>query len=185
MAGSLRDQLLKAGLVDKNKAKKSQHQERKTNTQNRQAAKSGKKVKAKGQDIQQKILKEQRAKQKRDHELNKQRDLELAKKAMHAEVRQIILQNLVDVPKNAETEYHFTHDKKVKKIYITDNQQQQLVKSQLAIVFFDLQYKLIPDSVAEKIEDRIPDLLIRIKPDAGLDKDDPYADFQVPDDLQW
>lgn len=185
MAGSLRDQLLKAGIVDKNKAKKSQHQQRKVNTTNRQAAKSGKKVKTKGQDIQQKILKEQREKQQRDHELNMQRDLERAKKAIHAEVRQIILKNLIEVPKAAEVEYHFTHENKIKKLYITDDQQKQLVKSQLAIVFFDLQYKLIPDRVAEKIEDRIPKLLIRIQPEAKVDENDPYADFQIPDDLKW
>ena len=27
--------------------------------------------------------------------------------------------------------------------------------------------------------------VIRIKPEAKPDEDDPYADFQIPDDLMW
>ena len=185
MAGSLRDQLLKAGAIDKKKAKQSQHQKRKGDNKKRQAVKSGQKVDVQDSS-QQKIEQEQREKQQRDLELNKQRDADRAKKALSAEVRQIVLQHKIEIPKDAEVSYNFEHNKKIKKIYVTTIQQDQLTRGQLAIAIIEQAYHLIPDKMAEKIESRLPEMVIRIQSEDMSDKDDdPYANYEIPDDLMW
>jgi len=186
MAGSLRDQLLKAGAVDKKKAKQSQHQKRKGDNKKRQAVKSGQKVEAENSS-QQKIEHEQREKQQRDLELNKQRDADRAEKALQAEVRQIVLLHKIEISKEAEVSYNFEQDKKIKKIYVTTEQQDQLTRGQLAIAIVDQAYHLIPDKMAKKIESRLPETVIRTQPEGESiqDQDDPYADYEIPDDLMW
>lgn len=185
MAGSLQDQLLKIGVVDKQKSKKVQHQQRKDGNKARQAVKSGKKVDAKTLVDPQQLAKERHDKKIRDLELNKQRDAERADKAIVAEVQQIIQQHTVAIPKEGDVAYNFTHQNKVKKIYVTSEQQQQLTRGQLAIASIGERNLLIPDKIAEKIEARLPTSVIRIHSETISTGDDPYADYEIPDDLMW
>ncbi|RKZ81219.1 MAG: DUF2058 domain-containing protein [Gammaproteobacteria bacterium] len=183
MAGSLQDQLLKIGAVDKKKAKKSQHQKRKEVTKTRKAIKSGEKFEP--QALTQEMQQSKRDKQQRDLDLNKQRDADRGKKALIADVRQIVQQHTVDIPKDADVSYNFEHNNKIKKLFITSEQQKQLILGQLAIVVSGESHALIPDKIAEKIESRLPDIVIRSQEEHDSDEDDPYADYQIPDDLMW
>jgi len=180
---SLADQLLNMGVVDKKKAKKSKHQKRQADSKNRKAVKSGKEVKTDG--MQQQLDQAAREKQERDLELNKQRDAALAAKALVAEVGQIVQQHTIEIPKDAEVAYNFTHISKVKKLYITAEQQKDLTQGYLAIAVIGEQYALIPDKIAERIESRLPELVIRSQVEQETDENDPYADYQIPDDLMW
>ena len=183
MAGSLQDQLLGIGVIDKKKAKKSQHQKKKANDQTRKAIKSGKKIAP--QHDKQKLEQAQREKQQRDLELNKQRDALQAQKALLAEVRDIVQQHSVAIPEDADTAYNFSYNNKIKKLFVTTEQQQQLTRGQLAIAVLGEKSTLIPDKIAEMIENRLPDKVVRVQSDETSDKDDPYADYQIPDDLMW
>jgi len=180
---SLQDQLLNIGVIDKKKAKKSQHQKRQNVNKNRKAIKSGKNVEV--DTIQQQLALADREKQQRDLALNKQRDAEQAKKALVAEVRQIVQQHQIKIPKEADLAYNFSFDNTIKKIYVTSEQQQQLTLGQLAIVNVEQKYCLVPDKVAEKIEIRLPESVLRIQVEKQADDHDPYADYQIPDDLMW
>jgi len=180
---SLADQLLNMGVVDKKKAKKSKHQKRQTENKNRKAVKSGKEVQSDG--MQKQIEQAAREKQQKDLELNKQRDTALAKKALVAEVGQIAQQHIIGIPKEAELAYNFNHNNKVKKLYITSEQQKDLTQGYLAIVVTDDTYSLIPDKIAERIESRLPELVIRSQVEQETDENDPYADYEIPDDLMW
>lgn len=183
MAGSLQDQLLSLGVVDKKKVKQTQQQKNKQNKKIRQAEKSGQKVEPQ-LSAQQQLEQAKIEKKKRDIELNKQRDAKLAKTALFAEVRQIIQQNTIDIPKDADTPYQFTAQNKIKKIYVSSDQYEKLAKGQLAIAFIDNKQVLIPDAEAEKVEARLPEWVVRIKAQES-DTDDAYADYQIPDDLMW
>ena len=44
---------------------------------------------------------------------------------------------------------------------------------------------MAPPAVAEKIRQRNLSLVIDLPEDKRRDADDPYAQFQVPDDLMW
>lgn len=181
---SLADQLLNMGVVDKKKATKSQHQKRQNANKNRKAVKSGKEVKTDG--MQQQLEQAAREKQQHDLALNKQRDATQAQKALVAEVGQIVEQHKIETPKDAELAYNFTHNTKVKKLYITQEQQKELTHGYLAIAVVGNKYVLIPDKIAERIESRLPELVIRTQEaEQATDEHDPYADYQIPDDLMW
>ncbi|PHS27200.1 MAG: nucleoprotein/polynucleotide-associated enzyme [Methylophaga sp.] len=183
MAGSLQDQLLGIGVIDKKKAKKSQHQKHQAKNKAIKAAKSGKK--AEPQQDQRKIAQANREKQQRDIELNRQRDAERAKTALLAEVRDIAQQHSVSIADDADVAYNFSHENKVKKLYVTAELQKQLTLGQLAIVVLGEKKTLVPDKIAEKIENRLPEKVVRVQSDEVSDQNDPYADYQIPDDLMW
>lgn len=176
MAISLQEQLLKAGVASKEQAKK---------------AKQAKKKQKKGQapedaQSQQAALEAaRREKAAKDRELNRQRQAEQAQKAATAEVRQLIAQHSVPRPKDGETRYNFVHEKKVKQLWINDALLGQLARGQLLIAFFDGDYHLIPAETAERIRQRLPDVVLpRPEPEQPAE-DDPYADYKIPDDLMW
>jgi len=179
---SLADQLLKAGLVDKKqvgKAKKERHEKRKKANKTKQVMVDESKLAA-DQAKQEKLQK--------DKELNAQRKAEADQKALVAQIRQLIQVNQVDRSKG-EVAYNFADDGKVKTIYVTEMLQKQLVKGNLAIVLLDEQYQLVPTGVADKIQQRDTSYVVLIndktqQPDE-VEEDDPYADFQIPDDLMW
>lgn len=185
MAGSLKDQLLNMGLVDQKKAKQAEKEKNQKKKQAKKARKSGQSV-VDEQAQQQQLLEQQRLeKQQRDRELNRQRDEERRNREIEAQCRQMINQQQLTIPEDAEVSYNFAYAKKVKTLYVTPVLQSQLIKGQIAIAVLDEKFYLIPDKFAEKIEQRHPDYVIRIQPEEEPDEDDPYADYKIPDDLMW
>jgi len=185
MSGSLKDQLLNMGLVDPKKAKQAETEKRKKNKKAKKARKSGQSVVDEQAVMQQDLEKQRLEKQKRDRELNQQREEERKNKEIEAQCRQMINQQQLQLPENAELPYNFAYNNKVKTLYVSDTLQAQLIRGQVAIAVMDDKFYLIPDKFAEKIEQRLPDYVIRIQPEEEPDEDDPYADYKIPDDLMW
>ncbi|MGH1462636.1 MAG: DUF2058 domain-containing protein [Neptuniibacter sp.] len=185
MAGSLKDQLLNIGLVDQKKAKQADTEKRKKNKKAKKARKSGQSVVDEQAQKQQELEKQRMEKQQRDRELNLKREEERRNKEIKAQCRQMIIQQQLTWPDDAEVSYNFAYDNKVKTLYVTDELQGQLIRGQVAIAVLDEKFYLIPDKFAEKIEQRLPEYVIRIQPEEEPDEDDPYADYKIPDDLMW
>lgn len=185
MAGSLKDQLLNIGLVDQKKAKQADTEKRKKNKKAKKARKSGQAVVDEKAIQQQELEKQRQEKQQRDRELNQKLEEERRNKEIEAQCRQMISQQQLSVPEDAEVSYNFAYDKKVKTLYVTEELQGQLIRGQVAIAVLDEKFYLIPDKFAEKIEQRLPEFVIRIQPEEEPDEDDPYADYKIPDDLMW
>jgi uncharacterized protein YaiL (DUF2058 family) len=177
MSNSLHDQLLKAGLVDKKKVQASKKQKHKQRTQSKGIT-----------EAEQAKLDAQKAREEKaakDRELNRQRQQEAERKAIIAQIRQLIEINRV-TERDGETAYNFTDEKKIKRIYITDALVDQLSRGNLAIVTLDEQYELVPRQVAEKISQRDESVIIQLVENTSQeDEDDPYADYKIPDDLMW
>jgi len=177
MSKSLQEQLLKAGLGNAKKLnaiKKEKHKERV------QAGKNGIVVNEAA------VLAEQhkQAQIARDQELNRQKTEALAKKALVAQVKQIV--ELNSLPYKGEVAFNFTDGTLVKRIYVSEKVQQQLVKGLIAIAKLGEHYHLIPIQVAEKVQQRLPEtILVLNQQDEQMPEDDPYADFKIPDDLMW
>ncbi|TKB52732.1 DUF2058 domain-containing protein [Ferrimonas aestuarii] len=173
---SLADQLLKAGLADKKsvqKAKKEKHKQRKS----KQVVTD-----------ESKVLAEQRRQEQaqRDRELNQKKQQEADAKAILAQIKQLIDTSKQDRSRG-EIAYNFSDNGKITKIYVTEAQQRGLINGQLAIVIQGDNYELVPTKVAEKIEQRDASIVIAL-PKAEVEtpeEDDPYADYQIPDDLMW
>ncbi|QIL89398.1 DUF2058 domain-containing protein [Microbulbifer harenosus] len=179
---SLQDQLLKAGLVDGKKAKQISKEKRK---QNKVAKKSG--------DVQvdeAKLAAEQARAEKvaRDRELNAQREAAAQQKAIAAQIKQLIERN--KQPKGASGQndiaYHFTFDKKVKKLYVSAAVQDHLIAGRLLIVGEGEHFELVPRVIADKIAERNPAMVVQPPAQsAPVEEDDPYAGYEIPDDLMW
>ena len=179
MSLSLRDQLLKAGLVNQKQV-----------SQTNKAQKKQKRLEHKGQvevdDTQQRLAKEAMAdKAKRDQELNRQQQEKAEQKARAAQIKQLI--EVSRLPKlTTEDYYNFVDDKKVKRLSVNKLMREKLASGSLAIVRHGGGYEVIPREAALKIQERDPQRVVQLnirteEPDA----DDPYAAYQVPDDLMW
>lgn len=175
MANSFGDQFLKAGLVSKDqvqKAKKTRHKQKKQNSATANEAAVAAKAAA-----------EEKA--ARDRELNRQRKEEQERKAIHAQVRQLIEMNRLQRDEG-EIGYNFQDGSAIKKIFVTPEIQQSLGLGRLAIARLDESYEVIPAVVAEKIMQREAESIVsNERPSQENSGDDPYADYQVPDDLMW
>ncbi|MBL1271585.1 MAG: hypothetical protein ACI92B_002821 [Marinobacter maritimus] len=176
---SLQDQLMKAGLADPKKAKAIRNEKHK---QRKQQPKGS--VQVNETEVRARQAREEKA--ERDRQLNLKRQQEAEKKAIQAQIRQLVETNKLDRSRG-ETSYQFVHDKKIKKMYVDDTQADQLSRGRLAIVFVNDQYEIVADGVARKITERDEQAVVvlhdRKKDDVG--EDDPYAGYEIPDDLMW
>ena len=64
--------------------------------------------------------------------------------------------------------------------------QTHLIAGRLVIVCQGDNTELVPRVIADKIAERDASLVVRVnKTSTEIDADDPYAAFQIPDDLMW
>lgn len=180
MANSLFDQLQKSGLVDGKKAsqvRKEKHRQRKRQKGAQTSPADETRLRA---------CQTQAEKVARDRELNQQHKEAAGQRAIAAQIRQLIQMNRIDTG-DGEIGFNFTDGSKVQCLYVTETLQGQLVQGRLAIVRLADACELVPAAVAEKIKLRDPACIVycqEAREDSG-DADDPYADYQVPDDLMW
>lgn len=177
MAGSLKDQLLKAGLVSTKQVKQASHEQRKSSKGAYPKAKADEAARAEAQAA--------TAKMERDRELNRKRQEEAERKAQFAQIKQLVEANrLADA--DGDIPYNFTDGTKVKRIHVTKEAHAQLMRGALAIARQGGRYHLVRPDVAEKIRERNAASVITINAVAESPAaDDPYAAYQVPDDLIW
>ncbi len=181
MANSLRDQLLKKGLVDEKKLKQVTSAERKQQKMQR-------KSKEVSEDEVKRAAQQAAAeKVERDRELNRQQKEKAERKAIAAQVAQLIQMNRVSRGEG-EIAFNFVDGGKVKRLYVTERLRDQLSQGLLAIVTLAGQYELVPSAVAQKVRQRDEAAVILLNDRANTeaeDPDDPYKDYKIPDDLMW
>lgn len=180
MSKSLKDQLLKAGLVDARQASAA----RKEKVRQEQMAR-----KHKIETVDEAKLNAQQAMQQkaeRDRQLNSERNEQARARAILAQIKQLI--DTSRLPRDgAQLAYNFNDSGKIKKLLVTETMLNQLSNGRLAIVRFDEQYSVVPKAVADKIRLRDERYVIvsnQLQNDAD-DADDPYAEYKIPDDLMW
>lgn len=179
MSMSLRDQLLKAGLVNEKQAKQATKQKQK---QQRLEHKN----QVDKDDSQRQAAEQAKAeKLARDQELNRQQQEKAEKKAKAAQIKQLI--EGTRLPKlESDDYYNFVDAKKVKRIAVNDLIRDKLSRGSLAIVSYDGRYEIVPRDAAVKIQERDPRRVVLLNVQSQEpDEDDPYKDYVVPDDLMW
>ncbi|MGG2490306.1 DUF2058 domain-containing protein [Pseudomonas aeruginosa] len=178
MSMSLRDQLLKAGLVNEKQAKQATKQKQK---QQRLEHKN----QVDKDDSQRQAAEQAKAeKLARDQELNRQQQEKAEKKAKAAQIKQLI--EGTRLPKLESDYYNFVDAKKVKRIAVNDLIRDKLSRGSLAIVSYDGRYEIVPRDAAVKIQERDPRRVVLLNVQSQEpDEDDPYKDYVVPDDLMW
>jgi uncharacterized protein len=221
MAGSLRDQLIKSGLATADQARKVERQaraekqaQRQGKSQNQgkgnagqpeagQAAGPAGPVAAAGAKpsaapaapagVRERARQLNAEKAERDRALQRTVNQKAAEKALRAELKQLIHRNdqRAKIANDDDVPYNFLHGKKIKRIYITREQQAKLSSGTLVIVNDDGRYHIISSEIAERVRARDPKRIIAAHQDAterppepGSD-DEYYARFKVPDELDW
>jgi uncharacterized protein YaiL (DUF2058 family) len=179
MANSFQDQLLKAGLVDDKKLKKVKKESYK---KKKQIGKGGV-PESESKRLAQKAIAE---KAERDRQLNKKIKQETEQKAIQAQIRQLIEMNRI-ARDEGDSSYNFVDNNVVKTLHISAELHRQISNGRLAIVKYGASYELVPTQVAEKIEQRDPSVVIlrNDRQEHESSDQDPYAEYQIPDDLMW
>jgi uncharacterized protein len=186
MSLSLREQLLKAGLVSEQQVQRAERETRQQHQQHQQG-KSGKDRRHPQAPSPQQIAAQKAAAEKaaKDAELNRRKQEKAERRARFAEIRQLVEQH--QVPR-VETEdyYNFQDGAKIRRIAVTPELRQRLISGDLAIARCEGRYAFVPAAVGQRIRGRVERALIHWNdPSAKPAADDPYKDYAVPDDLMW
>jgi uncharacterized protein YaiL (DUF2058 family) len=182
MKGSLQEQLLKAGLADKGAAKQARAEKRKKQKQKKKAA-------PELSDAQKAAEAAAQEKREKDLLLNQKQQGEREKKALVAQIKQLIEVNKQPVEK-CETLLNFTDDSVVKRMYVSERVHKQVIDARLAVVKYLDDYALVPVPIADKIAERDDSFVVfraddRPDVETKSEEDDWYADYEIPDDLMW
>ena len=182
MGNSLLDQLKKAGLVDEKKAKSAQ----KAKHQHRQQTR-----KTKGGDEEARKRREQREKAaaeqaQRDRELEAKRAERKAQKERLAQLKQLVAKHALPRADDGVA-FNFTDGGAVKRLIVAPDVQRAIAGGKVAVVRVSGLYHVVPKNILERIVERDAEAVVvdNSVADAAPDDDDPYADYQVPDDLIW
>jgi uncharacterized protein YaiL (DUF2058 family) len=181
--GGLKDQLLKAGLVNAKQVKQAQQQQKKEAHLRAQG-------KEQSDQERRQLQAAQIAKVEHDRVLNQERKQAAELKAIQAQIRQLIESHRLP-DWRGELPFNFQDGGKIKRIYVNPSIRHQLAKGILAIAVLDLRYELIPAEAAEKVRERDEKAIVLAhKPpaedrDSGKLSDDAYAGYEIPDDLIW
>ncbi len=182
MSNPFQDQLLKAGLVNKKQVKKANQEKARSNKKQRQSKEEV------VDEVKLKIQQAAQEKAKRDKALNQKKQEQAKSKAISSEINQLISNNSIERDENCDIPYNFEHRKKVNRIYINAEMKQQIALGKLGIARIDGRYELVPLNIAEKIRQRNEKRIIifeKEQKEQRTDENDPYSDYQIPDDLTW
>ncbi|MCF8056939.1 MAG: DUF2058 domain-containing protein [Desulfocapsa sp.] len=146
MGNPFQDQLLKAGLVNKKQAKKAKLEQHRSHQQKKK--KNSPEVMSSN-----KAREEQVAQATRNRELNQQRTEEARQREQEAQVKQLILNNRLELDDRGEP-YNFVEKNKIKRIFVSDEMADQLSRGLLAIVKSGDSYEVVPAKAARQIASR-------------------------------
>lgn len=175
---SIRDQLLKAGLVTEEQVKQAESKP-KANTKKKPLKSKQANTKARNNKPQAKkreLTDLERFYQERDvtdkaekAEQEKQRkEAARIRKEKRAKIGALIKSNLVN-DEAAEHRYNFVVGSSVKYLFVTEAQQEELARGELAIVFLGEKRCLIPTEVGKQIKDIEPSRLVVFCEPEGLE----------------
>ncbi len=180
MKNALQEQLLKAGLATEKQINKANAAKKKSKKQ------APRKPKNQRNQAKSDLAAAYAARKKAEaaEHAEKQR-LAALKKANKATIDALIRDNTLNKDK-AEIPYQFLVGTTIKKVYVTEAQKTQLLNGELGIVFRKGQRCIIPKAIVDKILELDPQKVVFInKPEDKPDTPDEYAEFEVPDDLDW
>lgn len=181
-ANPLQKQLLKAGLVKKAKVAEVAREQNKA-----RHAKGASKL----NEIQLEAERARAEKVERDRALAAERKARVRITELAAQARQIITDK--KVPRSGELEYRFTADGAIRTLLVNEDLRTKLSSGVLVIARLGDGYELLPRMAGDKVRERDASMIVLdhsqgedAEPAVGSSEDDAYyAQFEVPDDLDW
>ena len=206
MSSSFADQLLKAGLVSESDISKAD-EEKKQRAAQRKAKHANKGNRPSHKKTANKKPKAPVSNEVANAEVSKvigaskaRAEKAQAKKAQQAfaENRRVINMKIAELLKDQPVEepqdesqgdnsikFSYVYEGKVRGIYVSESQQKRLAAGELAVTVIKAKTKLIPAALATPLQAIDPKRFIHIVKQETVDADDPYAGFEVPDDITW
>ena len=189
MGNSLRDELLKVGLVSEQRREKPRRSKR----TRAGSAKKHKKSPAQSDGEQpitssRHVLRENQrrtAQFLRDSTLDGGSVAESAKKALRRKIQELVETGRLNHPE-ADIAYSFVKGKRIKRIYVTEEQRAQLTAGAIVIAALDGDHHLLPLPVAEQLLALAPQTVVC----GGAEGDGRPGEVDgdqhpVPDDISW
>jgi uncharacterized protein len=178
VSSTLREQLLKAGLVSEKQVRASEQKQQQRPPSRHKPAPTSEQKRAAEQA--------QAAKAARDAQLNKQRQQAADAKARAVEIKQLVEQHKLPKILDSEDRFNFVAGKKLRFILVDAATREGLNKGTLFIIRYDGRSEVVPAAIAERIRERDERAVVKLSDSsAPVDENDPYKDFVVPDDLKW
>jgi uncharacterized protein len=181
---SLRDQLLKAGLVNEQQVKDAERQAQRKQYQGQKQQPRAQRSGPTPQELA--AQKQAEAKAARDQELNRKQQEKAQRKALYAQIRELVTQNRIARPDVEET-YNFIDGGKVRRIRADAALRERITRGEVMLVRCEGRYELVPPAIAEKIRERDARAVVAQSQSVATAEgvDEAYKDFVVPDDLMW
>jgi uncharacterized protein YaiL (DUF2058 family) len=171
---SLRDQLLKAGLVSKKQAKQADTQ---TKFQEHQAKKSkvvAKELEAQRDEELRRLEEERAAKQKADFELNLQREQKRLEREGMLRCVQLMKSNAVNERAARDNYYFLESNRFVRKVQVTPWQREMLARGRMAIgrVYEQVdEFVILPYNIAQTVLELNPAMILTLHSAVSDDSD--------------
>lgn len=179
MSSTLREQLLKAGLVSEKQVRATEQQQQKPKPQSRHKPQPTSEQKRAAEQA-------QAAKAAKDAQLNKQRQQAVEAKARAIEIKQLVEQHKLPKKLESEDRFNFVAGKKLRFILVDAAMREGLNNGTLFIIRYDGKSEVVPAAIAERIRERDERAVVKLSDKVeAVDENDPYKDFVVPDDLKW
>ena len=183
MGNSLQDELLKSGLVSSNQlreARKKPKQKKRAKSKAPPPARNPRTL----NEAQDKKRAQDRAKNLEDEQARE-------RKRVRQQIHKMILDNQQNVA-GAETVYNFVKGSRVKRFYVSEAQRDELAAGKLSITAAKGRHYIIAAELGAKIRALEPEYFVHVGGDEATspdttdkDESDPYAGYEVPDDLMW
>lgn len=184
MAKSLQEQLLQSGAAKPKQAKKA----RREKAQSEKAARRAGKTPAEQQELARQVAQAEARKREHDRQLNAEQKAQREARELDHSVAQIISRNRVAsaADDRDSVAYSYTIATHIHRIEVSDSQRRDLAAGRLAVARHRDSAALVPRSVAQRLMEKIPEQVWLVcAEEESPDADDPYAEYQVPDDLMW
>jgi len=181
MGKTFQEQMLALGLVEKKKldqTKKQKHKKKKQQVGKKQVVVDENAILAQ---------KAQEKKKARARELNQQREVKLQKREEAARIKQLVETHRLEKDEKGKP-FRFNAKGKIQRIFVSGEMADQLANGNLGVVGLGDTYEVVPRTVAEKIQATSSKVFVSLNSKtvgSESDPDDPYAEYQVPDDLVW
>ena len=116
-------------------------------------------------------------------------DSEERVRQLNIEIRRILDTEAETVPAEAQTDtpFHFPRGDRLKRLYVSEEQRRRLVAGELAIVGFRGRHHLVPRAGGERVRELRPEVFVFIASDGdGAEEvEEGYEGYAVPDELVW
>lgn len=184
MGNSLRDELLKAGLVSEERAGKTRRSKRgKAGSAKKRKASPTPQASEVSAAVPRHVLRENQrrtARFVRDATLGGGSVAESAKKALRRKIQALVERERLN-DAQAEVAYHFVKGKRIKRIYVTAEQRAQLGTGAIVVAALDGNHHLLTQAAADELVVLAPHAVVC----SGASSEVESEEHPVPDDIVW